>query len=41
LPTSIFAQIVAYEVAREDFLDEHVARLLIVFRERRDNMLEP
>jgi 2-aminoadipate transaminase len=37
LHTSTFAQIVAYdEVARENFLDEHVRRLRIVYRERRD-----
>jgi 2-aminoadipate transaminase len=40
LHTSTFAQIVAYEVARETFLDEHVWRLRIVCRERRDVMLD-
>jgi 2-aminoadipate transaminase len=40
LHTSTFAQIVAYEVARENFLDEHVRRLRIVYRERRDVMLD-
>jgi 2-aminoadipate transaminase len=40
LHTSTFAQIVAYEVARDNFLDEHVKRLRIVYRERRDVMLE-
>ncbi len=40
LHTSTFAQIVAYEVARGNFLDEHVKRLRVVYRERRDVMLE-
>jgi 2-aminoadipate transaminase len=40
LHTSTFAQIVAYEVARDNFLDEHVKRLRVVYRERRDVMLE-
>jgi 2-aminoadipate transaminase len=40
LHTSTFAQIVAYEVARGNFLDEHVKRIRIVYRERRDVMLE-
>src|SRR5690349_17839903 len=40
LHTSTFAQIVAYEVARDNFLDEHVKRLRAVYRERRDVMLE-
>ena len=40
LHTSTFAQIIAYEVARENFLDEHVKKLRIVYRERRDVMLE-
>ena len=38
--TSTFAQVVAYEVARDNFLDEHVKRLRVVYRERRDVMLE-
>ena len=39
LHTSTFAQVVAYEVARDNFLDEHVRRLRVVYRERRDAML--
>ncbi len=40
LHTSTFTQIIAYEVARENFLDEHVKKLRSVYRERRDVMLE-
>jgi 2-aminoadipate transaminase len=40
LHTSTFTQVVAYEVARENFLDEHVKKLRAVYRERRDVMLE-
>lgn len=40
LHTSTFAQMVAYEVARGGFLDEHVRRLRQVYRQRRDVMLE-
>ncbi len=40
LHTSTFTQIIAYEVARDNFLDEHVKRLRAVYRERRDVMLE-
>lgn len=40
LHTSTFAQIVAYEVARDNFLDEHVKRLRVAYRERRDVMLD-
>jgi 2-aminoadipate transaminase len=40
LHTSTFAQIIAYEVARDNFLDEHVKRLRVVYRERRDVMLQ-
>jgi 2-aminoadipate transaminase len=40
LHTSTFAQVVAYEVARDNFLDQHVKRLRQVYRERRDVMLE-
>lgn len=39
LHTSTFAQIVAYEVARDGFLDEHVRTIRKVYRERRDVML--
>jgi 2-aminoadipate transaminase len=40
LHTSTFGQIVAYEVARDGFLDEHVKTIRRVYRERRDVMLE-
>ena len=40
LHTSTFAQIVAYEVARDGFLDEHVKLIRRVYRERRDVMLQ-
>jgi 2-aminoadipate transaminase len=40
LHTSTFTQMVAYEVARGGFLDQHVRRLREVYRERRDVMLE-
>jgi 2-aminoadipate transaminase len=40
LHTSTFTQVVAYEVARGGFLDEHVRSLRQVYRERRDVMLE-
>jgi 2-aminoadipate transaminase len=40
LHTSTFAQIIAYEVARDGFLDEHVKVIRRVYRERRDVMLE-
>lgn len=40
LHTSTFAQVVAHEVARENFLDKHVKKLRIAYRERRDAMLE-
>ena len=40
LHTSTFVQIVAYEVARDNFLDEHVKLIRRVYRERRDAMLE-
>lgn len=39
LHTSTFTQMVAYEVARGNFLDEHVRKLREVYRERRDVML--
>jgi len=39
LHTSTFAQVVAYEVARDGFLDEHVRKIRQVYRERRDAML--
>jgi len=40
LHTSTFTQLVAYEVARGNFLDEHVKKICDVYRERRDVMLE-
>ena len=39
LHTSTFNQMVAYEVARGGFLDEHVRLIRRVYRERRDVML--
>ena len=40
LHTSTFVQMVAYEVARDNFLDEHVKVIRRVYRERRDVMLQ-
>jgi 2-aminoadipate transaminase len=40
LHTSTFTQIIAFEVARENYLDEHVKKIRAVYRERRDVMLE-
>lgn len=40
LHTSTFNQYVAYEVARDGFLDEHVKLIRKVYRERRDAMLQ-
>ena len=40
LHTSTFVQIVAYEVARDGFLDEHVKLIRKVYGERRNVMLE-
>ena len=39
LHTSTFTQVVAYEVAKDGFLDEHVKLIRKVYRERRDVML--
>jgi 2-aminoadipate transaminase len=39
LHTSTFTQMVAYETARDGFLEEHVEMLRSVYRERRDLML--
>jgi len=39
LHTSTFNQMVIYEVARDEFIDEHVAKLRVVYRKRRDAML--
>jgi len=40
LHTSTFGQMVAFEVARDNFLDEHVKLIRRVYRERRDAMLQ-
>ena len=40
LHTSTFSQIVAYEIARGNFLDEHVKKIRSIYRKRRDVMLE-
>jgi len=40
LHTSTFVQMVAYEVARDGFLDEHVKLIRTVYGERRDIMLQ-
>src|SRR6201997_4782075 len=40
LHSSTFGQMVAYEVARDNFLDEHIKLIRRVYRERRDAMLE-
>jgi 2-aminoadipate transaminase len=40
LHTSMFSQVVAYETARDGFLDEHVKLICRVYRERRDAMLD-
>ncbi len=40
LHTSTFVQMVAYEVARDNFLDEHVKLIRRVYRERRDVMFD-
>ena len=40
LHTSTFIQMVAYEAARDNFLDEHVKLIRRVYRERRDVMLD-
>jgi 2-aminoadipate transaminase len=40
LHTSTFVQMVAYEVARDNFLYEHVKLIRRIYRERRDVMLE-
>ena len=39
LHSSTFNQVVAYEVARDGFIDEHVRTIRRVYRERRDVML--
>jgi 2-aminoadipate transaminase len=39
LHTSTFNQMVIYEVAKDGFLDEHIANLRTVYRKRRDAML--
>ena len=40
LHTSTFNQFVAYEVARDGFLDQHIKLIRQVYRERRDVMLQ-
>jgi len=40
LHTATFNQMVAYEVAKDGFLDQHVKRIRQVYRERRDVMLQ-
>jgi 2-aminoadipate transaminase len=40
LHTSTVSQMVAYEVARDGFLDQHVKLIRAIYRERRDTMLE-
>src|ERR1700751_1794200 len=40
LHSSTFVQIVAYEVARDNFLDEHVKLIRRVYRDRRDVMFD-
>jgi 2-aminoadipate transaminase len=40
LHTSTFSQYVAYEVARDGFLEQHVKLIRQVYRERRDAMLQ-
>ena len=40
LHTSTFTQMLAYEVVRDGFLDEHIPRIRQVYRERRDAMLQ-
>ena len=40
LHSSTFVQMIAYEVARDNFLDEHVKLIRSVYRERRDGMLD-
>ncbi len=39
LHTSMFGQMIAYEVARDGFLDEHVKLIRRIYTERRDAML--
>ena len=39
LHTSMFGQMIAYEVARDGFIDEHVKLIRSVYKERRDAML--
>jgi 2-aminoadipate transaminase len=39
LHTSAFAQVVAYEVARDGFMEEHVKLIRAIYKERRDAML--
>lgn len=40
LHTSTFNQIVAYEASQHEFLDQHIKKIISVYRDRRDIMLE-
>jgi 2-aminoadipate transaminase len=40
LHTATFTQMVAYEVARDGFLDRHIQKIRAVYRERRDHMVQ-
>jgi 2-aminoadipate transaminase len=40
LHTSMFVQMVAYEVARDGFMEEHVKLIRRIYKERRDAMLD-
>ena len=40
LHTSTFAQVVAYETAKDGFIDDHVRKIRECYRERRNAMLE-
>jgi 2-aminoadipate transaminase len=40
LHTATFNQIVAYEVSRGGFLDQHIHKINAIYRERRDVMLD-
>src|SRR5512136_377680 len=40
LSTAAFNQMVTYEVGKDGFLDEHVRHIRVVYKERRDVMLE-
>jgi len=40
LHTATFTQMVAYEVARDGFLDRHIQKIRAVYGERRDHMVQ-